>query len=92
MILEHSLAIVIETSCGIGWEENKGRLEKSDTGINLKNDEKKLVKGTSEPSVAQITGDKRIIICELTVLDDNTMILSPFKVQHTDRNKKSPAH
>jgi hypothetical protein len=37
MILEHSLAIVIETSCGIGWETNKReRLKENDTGIHLK--------------------------------------------------------
>jgi hypothetical protein len=35
MILEQRLAIVIETSCGIGWEKNKGRdYRKNDTGIN----------------------------------------------------------
>jgi hypothetical protein len=39
------------------------------TGINKKM-MKKIVKGTSEPSVPQTTGDKQPIIHELTVLND----------------------
>jgi hypothetical protein len=48
---------------------------------------KKIVKGTSEPSIPQTTGDKRPIISELTVLNDETIVCSPFKVQHKNMNK-----
>ncbi len=48
---------------------------------------KKVVKGTSEPWVPQKTGDKRPIICELTVLNDEKMVYSPFKVQHKNMKK-----
>jgi hypothetical protein len=40
---------------------------------------KKIAKGTSEPSVPQITGDKRPIIRELTVLNDKKLYTLPLK-------------
>jgi hypothetical protein len=40
---------------------------------------KNIVKGTSEPWVPQITGDKRPIIHEMTVLNDKKLYTLPLK-------------
>ena len=65
---------------GLAGRKIKGETKKKWYRYKLKNDEK-IVKGTSEPWVPQTTGDKRPIICELTVLDYEKVVYSPFKVQ-----------